>query len=153
MTAETNAEKPAIAEMPDEWWKAIQKQAVEQVQKTGTTAGLPAAGPAVLVTVTGAKTGTPRLVPVLRVEHDGKYLIAASKGGSSREPVWARNVRANPDVTLQDGNVIRRFTAREVTGNEREVWWERAVAAQPAMKGYAAATSRLIPLFVLDPAW
>jgi deazaflavin-dependent oxidoreductase (nitroreductase family) len=114
MTAETNAEKPAIAEMADEWWKAIQKQAVEQ---------------------------------------DGKYLIAAAKGGSSREPVWARNVRANPDVTLQDGNVIRRFTAREVTGKEREVWWERAVAAQPAMKGYAAATSRLIPLFVLDPAW
>jgi deazaflavin-dependent oxidoreductase (nitroreductase family) len=103
MTAETNAEKPAITEMPDEWWKAIQ--------------------------------------------------IAASKGGSSREPVWARNVRANPDVTLQDGNVVRRFTAREVSGKERDVWWERAVAAQPAMQGYAAATDRLIPLFVLDPAW
>jgi F420H(2)-dependent quinone reductase len=103
MTAETNAEKPAITEMPDEWWKAIQ--------------------------------------------------IAASKGGSSREPVWARNVRANPDVTLQDGNVVRRFTAREVSGKERDDWWERAVAAQPAMQGHAAATDRLIPLFVLDPAW
>jgi F420H(2)-dependent quinone reductase len=153
MTAETNGERPGITEMPDEWWKALQKQAAEHVQKTGTTAGLPAAGPAVLVTVTGTKTGIPRQVPVLRIEHDGKYVLAASKCGSSREPVWATNVRANPNVTLQDGEAIRRFTAREVAGEEREIWWERAVEAQPAMKGYAAATDRTIPLFVLDPAW
>jgi F420H(2)-dependent quinone reductase len=153
MTAEKNGEKPDITEMPDDWWKALQKQAVDQVQKTGTTVGLPAAGPAVLVTVIGAKTGVPRQVPVLRVEYDGKYVIAASKGGSSREPIWATNVRANPNVTLQDGEVIRRFTAREVAGKEREVWWERAVEAQPAIKGYQAATDRTIPLFVLDPAW
>jgi F420H(2)-dependent quinone reductase len=80
-------------------------------------------------------------------------VIAASKGGSATEPLWARNVRANPNITLQDGEVIRRFTAREVAGKEREVWWERAVEAQPAMKGYQAATDRTIPLFVLDPAW
>lgn len=152
MSYETTGAMPDLMEMPDEWWQAIQKQAVDQVQKTGTTAGLPAPGPAVLVTVTGAKTGAPRQVPVLRVEHDGKYLIAAAKGGSSREPAWATNVRANPDVTLQDGEVIRRFTAREVAGPERESWWERVVAAQPVMKGYAAATDRVIALFVLDPA-
>jgi deazaflavin-dependent oxidoreductase (nitroreductase family) len=153
MTDQTTGAKPDITEMPNEWWKALQNQAAEHVQKTGTTAGMPAADPAVLVTVIGAKTGTPRQVPLLRIEHDGQYVIAASKRGSSREPLWARNVRANPNVTLQDGEVTRRFTAREVAGRERAIWWERAVAAQPAMKGYAAATDRVIPLFVLDPAW
>jgi F420H(2)-dependent quinone reductase len=154
MTTQTNGETPATTEKPDDYWKALQKQAAEQVQETGTTVGLHAVGPAVLVTIIGAKTGVPRQVPVLRVEHDGKYVIAGSKGGSSREPVWATNVRANPNVTLQDGEVIRRFTAREVTGKEREIWWERAVEAQPAMKGYAAsAADRTIPLFLLDPAW
>jgi F420H(2)-dependent quinone reductase len=153
MTAQTNGETPATTEKPDDYWKALQKQAAEQVQETGTTVGLHAVGPAVLVTIIGAKTGVPRQVPVLRIEHDGKYVIAASKGGSSTEPLWARNVRANPNVTLQDGEVIRRFTAREIAGKEREAWWERAVEAQPAMKGYQAATDRTIPLFVLDPAW
>lgn len=91
-------------------------------------------------------------VQLLRIEHDGSYLIAASKAGAAREPVWAANVRANPNVALQDGQVTRRFTAREVTGSERETWWNRAIAAQPAMKQYAAATDRVIALFVLDPA-
>jgi F420H(2)-dependent quinone reductase len=152
MTDETSGDMPDFSRMPEEWWRTVQSQAVEQVQKTGTTAGLPAAGPTVLVIVAGAKTGIPRHVPLLRVEHDGSYLIAASKGGSSREPAWAANVRANPDVTLQDGEVTRSFTAHEVTGIERETWWERAVAAQPAMEQYAAATDRVIALFVLDPA-
>jgi F420H(2)-dependent quinone reductase len=152
MSEQATGHTPDITEQPDEWWRALQQQAVKQVQKTGTTAGLRAAGPAVLLTVTGAKTGIPRQVPVLRVEHNGSYVVAASKGGSSREPIWATNVRANPNVELQDGEVTRRFTAREVAGNERETWWERAVTAQPAMTGYAAATDRLIALFVLDPA-
>jgi F420H(2)-dependent quinone reductase len=152
MSNETSTKTTEVAQMPDEWWKAIQQQAVKQVQETGTTDGLPAAGPAVLLTVTGAKSGIPRQVPLLRIEHDGSYLIAASKGGSSREPIWATNVRANPNVELQDGEEVHSYTAREVTGSEREMWWERAVAAQPAMTGYAAAADRLIALFVLDPA-
>jgi F420H(2)-dependent quinone reductase len=152
MSDEASGITPDVTQMPDEWWRAIQQLAAKQVQETGTTVGLPAAGPTVLLTVIGAKTGILRQVPLLRIKHEGRYLIAASKGGSSREPMWAANVRANPNVALQDGEVLRSFTAREVVGRERGIWWERAVAAQPAMRGYAAATDRLIALFVLDPA-
>jgi deazaflavin-dependent oxidoreductase (nitroreductase family) len=152
MDEKTSTDIPDLSQMPNDWWRGVQQQAVEQVRKTGTTAGLPADGPVIVVTMTGAKTGLPRPVPLLRIQHEGSYVIVASKAGASREPVWAGNVRANPNVAVQDREVTRSFTAREVTGSEREIWWERAVAAQPAESGYAAKTDRVFPLFVLDPA-
>jgi deazaflavin-dependent oxidoreductase (nitroreductase family) len=152
MSEEITGALPDFSQMPEEWWRAVQSQAVEQVRKTGTTVGVPAAGPVIVVEMIGVKTGIPRQVPLLRIEHEGSYLIAASKGGAPREPKWAGNLRANPDVKVQDGAVVRGYIAREVTGGERETWWERAVVAQPSMKDYKASTGRLIALFVLDPA-
>jgi deazaflavin-dependent oxidoreductase (nitroreductase family) len=107
--------------------------------------------PVVIVTNRGAKTGAVRKTPLMRVEHDGKYAAVGSKGGAPKNPVWVYNLRKHPQVVVQDGSETREMTAREVTGEERAVWWERAVAAYPPYAEYQTKTDRLIPVFVLEP--
>jgi deazaflavin-dependent oxidoreductase (nitroreductase family) len=75
----------------------------------------------------------------------------ASLGGAPTHPVWYHNLVSNPHVELQDGPVKRDYTAREVTGEERATWWERAVAAWPDYANYQQKTSRQIPVFVITP--
>lgn len=108
--------------------------------------------PVVVVTNLGAKSGKVRKTPLMRVEHDGRYLAVGSKGGAPRDPLWVGNLRANPNVELQDGTVKRELVARELSGPEREQWWERAVAVFPPYAEYQQKTSRLIPVFILEPA-
>ena len=91
--------------------------------------------PVVIVTNLGASSGKVRKTPVMRVEHDGRYAMVASKGGAPENPVWYYNVRANPLVELQDGPRKQDMIAREVSGDERAEWWKRAVAAYPAVCG------------------
>jgi deazaflavin-dependent oxidoreductase (nitroreductase family) len=87
----------------------------------------------------------------MRVEHDGRYAVVASKGGSPAHPTWYHNIKANPDVPLQDGTETNDYVAREVDGAERAQWWDRAVAAFPNYAEYQEKTDRRIPVFVLDP--
>ena len=108
--------------------------------------------PVVIVTNRGAKSGKVRKTPVMRVEHDGRYAMVASKGGAPDHPVWYYNVRANPQVELQDGPRRQDMTARELSGDERAAWWARAVAAYPPYAQYQQRTTRQIPVFVLEPA-
>src|ERR1700761_681184 len=103
--------------------------------------------PVVVVTNVGAKTGAVRKTPLMRVEHDGAYLAVGSKGGAPENPVWVYNLRKNPQVELQDGTEKWTMTAREISGEERAVWWERAVAAFPNYAEYQKKTTRLIPVF------
>lgn len=107
--------------------------------------------PIVLVTSIGAKSGKLRKTPLMRVEHNGEYAAVASLGGAPKHPVWYYNLKANPDVELRDGDVVKEYVAREVTGEEKAVWWERAVAAYPDYADYQKKTTREIPLFVLTP--
>lgn len=108
--------------------------------------------PVVILTTRGAKTGKLRKTPLMRVEHDGDYLVVGSAGGAPKDPAWTRNLAANPDdVTVQDGPVTAAYRARLVTGSERETWWERAVAAYPPYAEYATRTTREIPLYALEP--
>ena len=86
----------------------------------------------------------------MRFEHGGRYLLVASKGGDPRDPQWCANLRAQPRVTLQDGEAIHTYVAHEVTEEEREVWWARVVTTQPRYADYAAVAGRRIPLFVLE---
>ena len=90
----------------------------------------------ILLTTIGAKTGKIRKTPLMRVEHDGEYAIVASLGGAPKNPVWYYNVTANPRVELQDGTVSGDYEAREVFGDEKAQWWERAVAAYPDYADY-----------------
>jgi deazaflavin-dependent oxidoreductase (nitroreductase family) len=107
--------------------------------------------PVVLLTTVGAKTGKLRKTPLMRVEHDGQYAIVASLGGAPKNPVWYYNVKKNPRVELQDGPATGEYEAREVFGEEKAVWWERAVRVWPDYANYQAKTDREIPVFVLTP--
>lgn len=108
--------------------------------------------PIVIFTSRGRRSGKIRKTPVMRVEHDGEYAIVASKGGAPENPLWYFNLRARPDeVLLQDGREPMAVTVREVAGEERQTWWERAVAAYPPYAEYQARTKRVIPVFVATP--
>lgn len=128
---------------------------VEQYEGSGGTQGttLRDTGlPVVIITNRGAKTGKVRKTPLMRVEHEGRYAAVASQGGAPSHPVWYYNFRADPRVELQDGPDKWDMTARELTGNERAQWWERAVAAFPPYADYQRKTARQIPVFVLERA-
>ena len=124
----------------------------ELIESSGGTKGTEMRGmPVVVVTSVGNKTGKLRKSPLMRVEHEGRYAAVASLGGAPKHPVWYYNLAANPNVELQDGPVKQDMTAREVFGDEKAEWWERAVAAFPNYADYQAKTERVIPLFVLEP--
>lgn len=107
--------------------------------------------PVVLLTTQGAKTGKIRKTPLMRVEHDGVYAIVASLGGAPKNPVWYYNVKKNPLVELRDGAINQDMVAREITGDEKALWWQRAVEAFPPYAEYQEKTDREIPVFVLEP--
>ena len=120
---------------------------------SGGTEGTELQGkPVILLSTIGAKTGKLRKTPLMRVEHGGEYAIVASLGGAPKNPVWYYNVKANPRVELQDGTTTGDFEAREVFGDEKAVWWDRAVQAWPDYANYQTKTDRQIPVFVLSPA-
>ncbi|MEU6478753.1 nitroreductase family deazaflavin-dependent oxidoreductase [Streptomyces sp. NPDC047017] len=108
--------------------------------------------PVILLTTRGARSGRLRKTPLMRVEHDGRYAVVASQGGAPKHPFWYFNLKADPRVELRDGTAAQDMTAREVTGAEKDAWWERAVAAYPPYAEYQEKTSRRIPVFVLEPA-
>jgi F420H(2)-dependent quinone reductase len=133
--------------------RAWVRDQVAEYEGSGGTAGttLRDTGlPVVIVTNRGAKTGAVRKTPVMRVEHEGSYAAIGSVGGAPKNPVWVYNLRANPQVVVQDGPDTFELTAREVTGEERAAWWERSVAAFPPYAEYQQNTDRLIPVFVLE---
>jgi deazaflavin-dependent oxidoreductase (nitroreductase family) len=105
--------------------------------------------PIIVVTTRGNKTGKVRKTPLMRVEHNGDYALVASMGGAPKNPVWYNNLRAHPEeVSLQDGEKPFEVDVRELAGDERARWWERAVAAYPPYAEYQQNTERLIPVFV-----
>jgi F420H(2)-dependent quinone reductase len=128
---------------------------VELFESSGGTEGttlMDTGLPVVIITNVGAKSGKVRKTPLMRVEHDGRYAAVASQGGSPKNPLWYHNFVANPRVEVQDGPMRTTMIARELSGEEREQWWERAVAAYPPYAEYQTRTSRQIPVFVLEPA-
>ena len=128
------------------------REQAELIESSGGTQGMTMRGMSViLLTSVGAKTGKLRKTPLMRVEHEGRYAAVASLGGAPKHPVWYYNLVQNPHVELQDGPVKRDYQAREVSGDERAAWWERAVAAFPDYADYQAKTERQIPVFVLEP--
>ena len=107
--------------------------------------------PVIVLTSLGAKTGKLRKTALMRVEYEGLYAVVASMGGAPEHPVWYHNLKAHSQVELQDGATKRDYVAREVTGEEKTIWWERSVAAWPDYATYQTRTDRQIPIFVLEP--
>ena len=109
--------------------------------------------PIIVVTSRGNKSGKLRKTPLMRVEHDGEYALVGSVGGAPKHPVWVYNLRADPTaVTIQDGPEPFDVTVREVEGDERAEWWDRAVAVFPNYAQYQERTDRHIPVFVATRA-
>ena len=132
-----------------EW---VRKQ-VQEIESSGGTQGTVLRGvPVIVITSMGHGSGKLRKNPVMRVEHDGKYAAVASKGGAPEHPSWYRNLVDHPLVEVQDATAKGDFTARELSGDERAEWWERALAVWPDYANYQTKTDREIPVFVLEPA-
>jgi deazaflavin-dependent oxidoreductase (nitroreductase family) len=128
------------------------REQVERYESSGGTEGTTLRGlPVVLLTTRGARSGKIRKTPLMRVEHDGRYAVVASQGGAPEHPTWYHNLLAHPRVRLQDGPEAWDMTARELTGEEKAQWWERAVAAFPDYADYQRKTDRQIPVFLLEP--
>lgn len=125
---------------------------VEEYESSGGTEGTTLRGvPIVVITSVGAGSGKLRKNPVMRVEHDGVYAAVASKGGAPEHPAWYRNLVQHPMVELQDGTAKRDYTVREASGDERVVWWDRALQVWPDYAEYQTKTDRQIPVLVLEP--
>ncbi|MER5611061.1 MULTISPECIES: nitroreductase family deazaflavin-dependent oxidoreductase [unclassified Streptomyces] len=134
---------------PEQW---VRDQ-VELFESSGGTEGTTMRGmPVIILTTLGARSGKIRKTPLMRVEHDGTYAVVASQGGAPKHPVWYHNIVADPRVELQDGPVRQDMNAREATGEEKALWWRRAVEAFPDYADYQLKTDRQIPVFVLEPA-
>ena len=129
-------------------WSRKQTEAFEA--SNGQEANTLRGKPIIVLTSVGAKSGKLRKNALMRVEHDGVYAVVASLGGAPNNPTWYHNLVANPQVELQDGAVRKDYLAREVTGEEKALWWPRAVEAWPDYANYQEKTDRQIPVFVLE---
>jgi len=134
------------APSPAQW---VRDQVQEYEGSGGTSGTTMREMPVIIVTTRGARSGKVRKVPLMRVEHDGEYAAVASMGGSAKNPVWYYNLVAEPRVEVRDGTVVKAMSAREVTGEEKAIWWARCVAAFPDYADYQARTKRSIPVFVM----
>ena len=136
-------------------WDWVREQVAEYEASDGERANtLADTGlPIIVITTRGHKSGKLRKTPVMRVEHEGEYAIVASLGGAPKNPSWYGNLAADPSaLMLQDGAEPHDFVARELEGDERALWWDRAVEAYPDYADYQEKTERVIPVFVATRA-
>ena len=134
-------------------WGPIAEE-VERYERTGGAEPSELVGEQWIILWTlGAKSGKVRKTPLVRVaDGDGRYAVIGSMGGAPTHPQWVHNVRATAVARLQDGDAVRDYSVREVDGDEKVRWWARATEVWPDYDAYQAATERVIPLFVLEPA-
>jgi deazaflavin-dependent oxidoreductase (nitroreductase family) len=142
---------PEYIPSPRDW---VREQ-VEVYEGSGGTKGLTLRDtglPVIIITHSGNKTGAIRKTPLMRVKDGDAYVLVASLGGAPKNPVWVYNLRANPQVELQDETVVRQMRVREITDPaERARLWALSVAAFPPYAEYQTRTTRQIPLFVAEP--
>lgn len=134
-------------------WGPIAEE-VERYERSGGTEPSELVGDQWIILWTlGAKTGNVRKTPLVRVaDGEGRYAVIGSMGGAPTHPQWVHNVRAHAVARLQDGGDVRDYAVREVEGDEKATWWQRATAIWPDYDAYQASTERQIPLFVLEPS-
>lgn len=131
-------------------WRFAADQ-VEQYERTdGAEGDLLEGQPCIILWTRGRSSGKVRKSPLMRVEHEGSYAVVASMGGAPNHPTWYGNMVADPKVSLQDKAELHDYVAREVEGDEKAVWWARAVEVWPKYDEYQASTDRVIPLLVLE---
>ena len=108
--------------------------------------------PIALLTTTGHKTGEPRVSPLLYLLDGDRVVVAASRGGSDKNPMWYLNLKANAEVSVQIKKEVFKLTARDATDEERATYWPQLVKMYPTFDDYQSWTDRTIPIIVCDPA-
>jgi F420H(2)-dependent quinone reductase len=108
--------------------------------------------PVALLTTTGRKTGQPRVSPLYFLRDGDRVIVAASKAGAEKNPMWYLNLKANPKVSVQIKKEILDLTARDATDEERANYWPQLVKMYPTYEDYQSWTDRTIPIVVCEPA-
>lgn len=141
------------SQMPDtETLKAFNKSISDEFRANdGKVGGQFEGANLLLLTTTGAKSGQPRLSPLAYFRVDGKLLILGSFAGADVDPAWVHNLRANPSARVEIGNESSDVTARELPPAERDELFGKITAAAPGFAEYQAKTTRVIPVFELQP--
>lgn len=140
--------------VPDsETIKAFNNSIVDEFRSNGgKVGGQFADANLLLLTTTGAKSGQPRVSPLAYLNIDGKIIIIGSFAGADVNPAWVHNLRANPSAHVEIGTESFDVNARELSPAERDVAFPKVTAAAPGFAEYQAKTTRVIPLFELQPA-
>jgi deazaflavin-dependent oxidoreductase (nitroreductase family) len=107
--------------------------------------------PNLVLTVTGRKTGLARSTPLLCVPHQGALLIAGSNFGGPKEPVWVKNIEANPAVSVRFDGQTRELVSTQLEGEARAGAWLAMLEVWPNFAKYEQRTSRQIKVFALQP--
>jgi deazaflavin-dependent oxidoreductase (nitroreductase family) len=107
--------------------------------------------PVMLVTMTGAKSGQPRTIPLMYVPYKEGVIVVASQGGSPRSPVWTHNLIAHPDIVVQYKSKKMDLRARRADEAEKALVWPTCVEHYPEYDDYQKRTDRSIPVFVCEP--
>lgn len=133
----------------NEWNRTI----IEEFRANeGKVGGRFEGAPMLLLHTIGAKSGEPRVNPMVYQDLDGSYAVFASFAGSPKHPAWYHNLVAHPDVEIEVGTRKLRATARVLEGAQREPIWEKQKVAMPGFAEYESKTDRTIPVVVLEPA-
>ncbi|WP_422749688.1 nitroreductase family deazaflavin-dependent oxidoreductase [Mycobacterium sp. WMMD1722] len=128
----------------------VNRKVVEEFRANGGKVGGPFEGSdLVLLTTVGARSGQPRISPLVYFDIDGRILIAGSFGGSPKAPAWVHNLRARPEVRVEIGDDSYDARARELPHDERDALYPRVVEKAPQFGEYQSKTTRVIPLFEL----
>lgn len=107
--------------------------------------------PILLLTTVGRKSGEKRTAPLLFLEDGERVVIVGSQGGMSKDPLWVRNIDANPDVEIEIGPKRRAMRARRGSAEEKAHYWPALCRMYPDYADYQARTIREIPVILLDP--
>jgi deazaflavin-dependent oxidoreductase (nitroreductase family) len=118
----------------------------------GRLAGrFPGGAPVLLLTTIGRKSGQPQTAPLLYLQDANNYVIVASKGGMSHNPLWYKNLEANPHVKIEVGSRTFNAVAHSASDEEKAVLWPKLVEMYPSYADYQARTTRPIPVVILTP--
>ncbi len=104
-----------------------------------------------LVTMTGAKSGKQRVIPLMYVPYNEGVIIVASQGGAPKNPVWFNNLVANPDIEVQYKASKMQLRARRADVEEKEAVWPICCKYYPDYDIYQKRTGRDIPVFICEP--
>jgi len=109
--------------------------------------------PICIITLTGAKTGRTRRIPLIHVPDGDDVLLVGSQAGLDRDPIWVRSLRTHPEIGITFAGRTRPYRSRELDPNEKRDAWPRLCSVYPAYDTYQARTDRDIPVFRASRAW